>query len=44
MGTGNAPGNIQYRDGEMVGSITTTGFTHYSGCTEQARMCYIAIG
>lgn len=44
MGTGNAPGNIQYRDGEMVDNITTTGFTHYSGCTERSRMAYIAIG
>lgn len=44
MGTGNAPGNIQYRDGEMVGKITTTGFVHCSGCTELSHMCYIAIG
>ena len=44
MGTGNAPGDIKYRDGELVGQITTTGFTHKSGCTEQSRMSYIAIG
>lgn len=44
MGTGNAPGNLQYRDGEMVGNITTTGFTHCSGCSEQSRMAYVAIG
>ena len=44
MGGGNAPGNIPYRNGELVAEITTTGFTTASSCSEQARMCYIAIG
>ena len=44
MGYGNSPRPMEYRDGEMVSNITTTGFTHYNGCTEQARMAYIAIG
>ena len=44
MGYGNSPRPMEYRDGEMVSNITTTGFTHYNGCTEQARMAYLAIG
>ena len=44
MGGGNSPGNIQYRNGELVAEITTSGFTTASSCSEQARMCYIAIG
>lgn len=44
MGGGNSPGNIQYRNGELVAEITQSGFTTASSCSEQARMCYIAIG
>ena len=44
MGTGNAPVALDYRDGDIVGNITTTGFTHVNGSTEQSRMAYIAIG
>lgn len=44
MGRGNGASWGQYRDGELVNNITTTGFTTYSGCGEQSRMCYIAIG
>ena len=44
MGGGNAPGNIQYRNGELIAEITTSGFTTASSCSEQVRMCYFAIG
>ena len=44
MGGGNSPGNIQYRNGELIAEITTSGFTTASSCSEQARMCYVAIG
>lgn len=44
MGTGNGASWGQYRDGELVNNITTTGFTTTSGCGEQSRMCYFAIG
>lgn len=44
MGTGNGASWGQYRDGECVGTITTSGFSTTSGCGEQSRMCYIAVG
>ena len=43
-GSGNAPQLTQYRNTNTVGQITTTGFLCSSGCSEETRMCYIAIG
>lgn len=44
MGGGNSPGSVQYRNGELIVEITTSGFTTASSCSEQSRMCYFAIG
>ena len=44
MGTGNGASWGQYRDGELVATISSSGFNAYSGCGEQSRMCYIAVG
>ena len=44
MGTGNGAPWGQYRDGDLVGTITTSGFSTTSGNGEQSRMCYFAIG
>ena len=44
MGTGNGASWGQYRDGDLVGSLTVSGFTTASGCGEQSRMCFFAIG
>lgn len=43
-GTYNAPGNLTYRNAQLVGSITNTGFTLQSSCSEQSKVGYIAVG